>query len=107
MTRLPVIVAGVVAACSIAATGFALSPEEIVLLREAGVDESVIRIMIEQSRPGVSEVEDESGNRHMRYSTGAPSPDAHGDRSEAEKVERAWRMLRDFTLDIRSSPCSQ
>lgn len=104
---MPVIVAAVVAACSMAATGFALSPEEIVLLREAGVDDSVIRVMIEQSRPGVSEVEDESGNRYMRYSTGVPSPDERGDRSEAEKVERAWRMLRDLTLDIRSPPCSQ
>jgi len=104
---LPVIVAGVVVTGSIAAAGFALSPEEIALLREKGVDETVIRVMIEQSRPGVSEVEDESGNRYIRYSTGAPSPDVTGDQAEAEKVEQAWRMLRDSILDIRSSPGSQ
>ncbi len=104
---MPVIVAVVVAAGSIAAAGFALSPEEIALLREAGVDRSVIRVMIEQSRPGVSEVEDESGNRYMRYSTGAPSPDVPDGLSEDEKVERAWRMLRDAELDIRSSPGPQ
>ena len=83
------------------AGALALTPEEVALLQEAGVDESIIRIMIEQSRAGVSEVEDEEGNRYIRYSTGTSSKSDDLREAEAEKVERAWEMLRNMVIDAR------
>lgn len=80
---------------------FALTPEEIVMLEEAGVEKAVIQRMIEESLPGVGEVEDESGNRYIRYSTGKSRKGAVADADEAEKVERAWEMLRNMVIDGR------
>lgn len=73
----------------------ALTPEEVRMLKEAGVEETTIRFMIEQSRPGISEEEG-----HIRYSTGkARREDLR--KEEAEKVDRAWKMLNNLIIDAR------
>lgn len=87
--------------CSTVQPVFALTPEEIVMLKDAGVEELVILRMIQDSRPGVGEVEDESGNRYIRYSTGTSRAEAVTDAEEAEKVERAWEILRNMVIDAR------
>lgn len=80
---------------------FALTPEQVIMLREAGVEEAVIHRIIQDSRSGVGEVEDESGNRYIRYSTGKSRKGDFTDAGEAEKVERAWEMLRNMVIDAR------
>ncbi len=74
----------------------ALTPEEVLMLKEAGVEEATIRMMIEQSRPGISEDEES-----IRYSTGT-SRREDPRKVEAEKVERAWEMLNNLIIDARS-----
>lgn len=88
----------------------ALTAEQIIRLKKAGVSEETIRIMLEQEKEtrdhnscdrfGVSEIKDAQGNATIIYSTGAASTPARGD-SEQEKVEKAWKMLQTSIIDAR------
>lgn len=81
----------------------ALTTEEVIKLKKAGVSDETIRLMIEQERAGgqpnsadqigVREVKDAQGNVTVNYSTGA-SPASTQNQSEQEKVEKAWKMLQ-------------
>ncbi len=82
---------------------WALTPDEVIKLKKAGVSEETIRLMIEQERAGgqpnpadqigVREVKDAQGNVTVNYSTGAPPANTQN-QSEQEKVEKAWKMLQ-------------
>lgn len=88
----------------------ALSTEQVIRLKKAGVSEETIRIMLEQERAakernpydqiGVREIKDSEGNTSVIYSTGAPTTPAQGD-PEREKVEKAWKMLQNMIIDNR------
>jgi hypothetical protein len=81
----------------------ALTTDEVVKLKKAGVSDETIRIMIEQERAGkqqnpsdqigVREVKDADGNSSVIYSTGAPTAPTQN-QSEQEKVQEAWKMLQ-------------
>jgi hypothetical protein len=81
----------------------ALTTEEVIKLKKAGVSDETIRTMIEQERAakernpadqiGVREVKDAEGNTSVIYSTGAPPAPTQGG-SEQQKVEEAWKMLQ-------------
>ena len=96
---------------SLGVTGsHALTTEEVIKLKKAGVSEETIRIMLEQERAarernpydqiGVREIKDSEGNTSVIYSTGAPTTPAQGD-PEREKVEKAWKMLQNMIIDNR------
>jgi len=82
---------------------WALTPDEVIKLKKAGVSDETIRLMIEQERAGgqpnpadqigVREVKDAQGNVTVNYSTGAPPANTQN-QSEQEKVEKAWKMLQ-------------
>jgi hypothetical protein len=88
---------------------WALTPDEVIKLKKAGVSEETIRIMLEQERAakernpsdqiGVREVKDAEGNTSVIYSTGAPAAPSQGG-SEQEKVEKAWKMLQNQNMII-------
>ncbi|HOT49132.1 MAG TPA: hypothetical protein PLH28_08630 [Syntrophales bacterium] len=92
-----------------AGSAFALTAEEVIKLRKAGVSDETIRLMIEQERAGrqdnpadrigVREVKDADGARSVLYSTGKPSAPGQNE-SEQEKVDRAWKMLRNQNVII-------
>lgn len=79
---------------------YALTTDEVVKLKKAGVSDETIRLMIEQERAGkqsnpsdqigTREVKDAEGNSSVIYSTGAPTQN----QSEQEKVQEAWKMLQ-------------
>jgi len=87
----------------------ALTTEEVIKLKKAGVSDETIRIMIEQEKAGgqpnpsdqigVREVKDSEGNTSVIYSTGAPTAPTQGG-SEQEKVEKAWKMLQNQNMII-------
>lgn len=91
---------------------WALTPDEVIKLKKAGVSDETIRLMIEQERAGgqpnpadqigVREVKDAQGNVTVNYSTGAPPANTQN-QSEQEKVEKAWKMLQyqDRIIDNR------
>jgi hypothetical protein len=87
----------------------ALTTDEVIKLKKAGVSDETIRTMIEQEkaaaernssdRMGVKEVKDAEGNTSVIYSTGAPTAPTQGG-SEQEKVEKAWKMLQNQNMII-------
>jgi hypothetical protein len=88
---------------------YALTTDEVIKLKKAGVSDETIRTMIEQERAakernpsdqiGVREVKDAEGNTSVIYSTGAPIAPTQGG-SEQEKVEKAWKMLQNQNMII-------
>jgi flagellar basal body-associated protein FliL len=92
---------------------YALTPEQIVRLKEAGVEDKTIQLMIQQERevqarereevvdlPGTREIKDGTGSSAVIYSTGKSRGDEAGD-SEKEKAEKAWKMLQHMVIDHR------
>lgn len=80
----------------------ALTPAEILKLKNAGVSDKTIQIMLKQEEQGVREVQDDKGNTYIFYSTESSSErKGEKDREEAEKVKRAWDMLDNVIIDQR------
>jgi hypothetical protein len=82
-------------------TGFCLTPEEIIKLKDAGVSDETIQIMLEHEKQGVREIRDDKGHSYIIYSTGSSSTCVKKDKEEADKVERAWRILEHVIIDGR------
>ena len=84
---------------------FALTPQQVLELKKAGVSEKTIQKMIEQeektkdpyAKMGTKEIKDKDGNTVIIYTTGKSSDAA--DEEEARKVENAWEMLRNITIE--------
>jgi len=90
------------------ATVLALTPDQVLTLRKAGVSDRTIQLMIEQEREakqnpydtmGTKEITDSAGNRYIIYSTG--KSDQTWEASEKEKVDKAWQMLQGVIIDGR------
>jgi hypothetical protein len=87
--------------CSI--FSYALTPQQVIDLKKAGVSDKTIQMMIDQEEKakapyatmGTKEIKDKDGNTVIIYTTGK-SADANDD--EAKKVENAWEMLRSMTI---------
>lgn len=88
----------------------ALSPEQVIALKKAGVSEETIRLMIQQEEQarktpedtiGRREIKDEQGNTVILYSTGRSSAAEKND-EEKKKAENAWKMLQNLMIDGRS-----
>lgn len=86
----------------------ALTPDQVLALRKAGVSDRTIQLMIEQERDakqnpydtmGQKEITDSNGNRSVIYSTG--KSDQTWEASEKEKVDKAWQMLQSTIIDGR------
>lgn len=90
------------------AEAWALTPEQVLELKKAGVEDETIRRMIVQEaraaeRPeamGVREIKDRDGRTVVRYTVGEGNSAALRD-EETRKVERAWEMLRNLRIDNR------
>lgn len=89
---------------------YALTPEQVIQLRKAGVSDKTIQMMLQQERDakeenpydqmGVREIKDKDGNIVTIYSTGRSTKGASRD-SEDENVEKAWKMLQNMIIDKR------
>ena len=89
---------------------YALTPDQIIKLKKAGVSDKTIQMMLEQERDarqenpsdqiGVREVKDKEGNVVTIYSTGRSTKESPGDTEDA-KVEKAWKMLQNMIIDNR------
>jgi hypothetical protein len=89
---------------------FALTPEQVIALKKAGVSEETIRLMIQQEEQGRMnpddtmgrrEVKDSQGNTVIIYSTGRSTSSEKRD-EEKKKAEDAWRMLENQVIEERS-----
>ena len=92
---------------------FALTVDEVIQLKKAGVSDETIQLMIQQemqeeklSDPyknmGVRKIEEPDGGSVTIYSTGEiEDRDDYGEESEKEKREKAWEMLHNIVIDDR------
>jgi predicted lactoylglutathione lyase len=109
MTNMRAILAGLLAVAFFAGIGYALTPEQIIALKKAGVEDQTIRMMIQQEREaaqrnpadqiGRTEIKDKEGNSVILYSTGKSNQQAVD--PEQEKVDQAWRMLQNMGIEQR------
>ena len=82
---------------------YALTPQQVIDLKKAGVSDKTIQMMIEQEEKakdpyatmGTKEIKDKDGNTVIIYTTGKST---NTDDEEAKKVENAWEMLRNMTI---------
>ena len=97
------------------AASAALTVEEILLLKENGVSETTIQMMLEseilaqsqgranpQETMGVKTIRRPDGQTAIVYSTGREDRD-NQNAEERLKEERAWEMLRHLIVDTRES----
>ena len=80
---------------------WALTPDEVIKLKKAGVSDETIRLMIQQEQNpadqmGTREVKDADGNTSINYSTGAPPQQ----NSQQQQVDEAWKMLQNQNVII-------
>lgn len=95
-------------------TSFALTVEEVIQLKQEGVSDETIQLMIQsemqrdqlpepETKMGVSRVEEPDGKSATVYSTGPSRRRDDCEMSEREKRERAWDMLDNVIIDTRDS----
>ena len=87
---------------------YALTSEEVLQLKKAGVSEKTIQLMLKQEadrqaadaydKIGTREVTDSHGNTAVIYSTGGASED----RDEQQKVDNAWKMLQNMKIEKKN-----
>lgn len=93
---------------------FALTTEEIVLLKQNGVSERTIQLMLQseieaqRAKQSSTEMKIETidrpdGQSVIVYSTGGNDEHRHKQTEERLKEEHAWRMLRNLIVDTRQS----
>jgi hypothetical protein len=90
---------------------WALTPDEIISLRNAGVSDQTIQLMIRQEQDAAAgkaddfaprrETVDKDDKTVIIYSTGRP---AASDQSQDKQTEKAWEMLRTIIIDNRRPP---
>lgn len=89
---------------------YALTPDQIIKLKKAGVSDKTIQMMLQQEKEakeanpydqiGMREIKDKEGNVVTIYSNGRSTKDSAGD-SEDEKADKAWKMLQHIIIDNR------
>ena len=80
---------------------YAITPEQVIELKKAGVSDETIQIMLEQEKEGTRVIDDGQGNVYIIYSTGKSVRKGRADIKEEEKIERAWKMLENIIIDRR------
>ncbi|NIA11264.1 MAG: hypothetical protein GWP10_16460 [Nitrospiraceae bacterium] len=80
---------------------YAITPEQIIKLKKAGVSDKTIQMMLKQEKKAAHIVKDQQGNVYIIYSTGESEQKSKPDIEEEEKTKKAWKMLEDTIIDIR------
>jgi hypothetical protein len=111
--NLKILSAVICLAWGLPALALALTTEEILLLKQNGVSEKTIQMMLRSEiearrheasgdRMGIKTITRPNGQPAIVYSTG--SDDHHRKKAEERlKEERAWEMLRHIIVDPRES----
>jgi len=80
---------------------YAITPEQIIELKKAGVSDETIQMMLDDEKEGTRVIKDEQGNVYIIYSTGESLQKGKADIKEEEKLKRAWKMLENIIIDRR------
>jgi hypothetical protein len=92
-------------------SAWALTPEQVIALKNAGVSDQTIQLMIRQEQDalagnpadfsGRKEIKDKDGKTAVIYSTGRPA--GNNQAKEEKQTEKAWEMLNNIIIDTRKS----
>ena len=89
---------------------YALTVDEVIRLKEAGVEDKTIQMLIEQERMtqgetkglGVKEIEKPGGGKDIIYYSITPDRgEINNQQEEKEKIEKSWEMLKNIIIDDR------
>jgi hypothetical protein len=104
-----VVIFGAFCVFSTANNAWALTPEQVIALKNAGVGDQTIQLMIRQERettagsaddpPGRKEIIDKDGKAVIIYSTGRRT--GNNQSKEEKQTEKAWEMLNRLIIDPR------
>jgi hypothetical protein len=82
---------------------YGLTVEEVLRLKQAGVGEETIRMLIQEESSktlGVREVERPDGGKDkIYYSITSPEEESGEAKEEEEKIEKSWDMLRNIVIE--------
>jgi hypothetical protein len=94
------------------ASVIALTAQEVLALKKAGVGDETIRMMMQQEKDGKKpapdnaigkrEIRDGQGDVSIEYSTGSNAP-AAGTDTQQQQADKAWDMLRHLIVDTRKA----
>jgi len=82
-------------------SSLALTTEQIIQLKKAGVSDETIQIMLKQEKKFPRKIKDDEGNEYIVYSTDVSALNKKSDSTEDENVKRAWKMLENIIIDTR------
>jgi len=89
----------------VAVSLYALTVEEVIRLKEAGVDDKTIQMLIEEDKAkslGVKEIERPEGGRDkIYYSITPPEEETRRTQEEKEKTEKSLEILKNIMIDRR------
>ena len=86
----------------------ALTAEEVIHLKEKGVSDKTIQLMIQsetekkeqvKKTSGIKEVKTSDNKSEIIYSTGGPA-NRKIDAEEQRKMDNAWEMLKNLNIEI-------
>ena len=86
----------------------ALTTEEVIQLKEKGVSDKTIQLMIQsetekkeqvKKTSGIKEVKISDNKSEIIYSTGGPA-NRKIDAEEQKKMDNAWEMLKNLNIEI-------
>ena len=87
------------------AAAWALTPEEVVRLKKAGVGEETIRLMLEQERQGGGAPMAQEGDQVIyRAGSGSAADAQRHQQHEAWKEKQSLEALKGMVIDQRSQP---
>ncbi len=111
MLRFGLLLSWVLSGTFTANNTWALTPEQVISLKNAGVSDQTIQLMIRQEQegavgspddsPGRREIRDKDGKAVVIYSTGRRG--GNGQSKEEKQAEKAWEMLNNLIIDTRKS----
>ena len=111
LIRLPVAQCGVLSLFLCISNAWALTPEQVIALKNAGVSDQTIQSMIRQEQDAAAgnradfsarkEIKDADGKTVIIYSAGGPT--GNNNAKEEKQTEKAWEMLKNIMIDTRRS----
>ena len=111
LTRFTTTLCGLLSLFFSISDAWALTPEQVIALKNAGVSDQTIQLMIRQELDaaagnpvdfsGRKEIKDKDGKTVVIYSTGRPA--GNNQVKEEKQTEKAWEMLNNIIIDSRKS----
>lgn len=82
-------------------SSFALTAEQIIQLKKAGVSDETIQIILEKEKKFPRIIRDDKGEEYIIYSKPVPSFNEKYESTEDENINRQWKRLQNIMIDAK------